>query len=216
MVLKVYAPARTAGAIGAVLMTLAETQTPFELVPIDMSSDEHKTAAYRALQPFAQIPVIVDGAFVLHESRAICRYLAAKHTPSQLVPTDPKAKARFEQGASVEFAAFHPHAYTAVIEGLAKPAKGKPTDQRVYAAAVAQLAATLAVYERILARQRFLGGEAFSLVDVFHVSFGPLLARAGCDLMTAAGPNVARWWGEVIARPSWTRWEQGVGSTEAY
>ncbi|KAJ7490942.1 glutathione S-transferase [Mycena latifolia] len=218
MVLKLYGPARTAGSIGTVLMTLAEKQVPFELVPIDMGKYEHKTAEYRALHPFGHVPVIDDDGFVLYESRAICRYIAEKYADRGpvLIPTELKAKALFEQGASIEFANFQPSAYTIVVEGLGKPLKGIPTDKPVYDTAVAKLSEHLDVYEAVLGKQRFLGGDEITLADIFHVSFGAFLARAGCNLMTTKGPNVARWWNEVVSRPSWTRWEKGVKSIAVY
>jgi glutathione S-transferase len=56
-----------------------------------------ETMAFRALNPNALVPVIRDGEFVLWESNAICRYLVAKHGRSDLLPVDPRARARVEQ-----------------------------------------------------------------------------------------------------------------------
>ncbi|KAJ6606049.1 hypothetical protein DFH09DRAFT_896831 [Mycena vulgaris] len=234
MVLKLYGPARTAGSIGTVLMTLAEKNVPFELIPLDMAKYEHKTTEYRALHPFGQIPAIDDDGFILYESRAICRYIAEKYAArgTALIPTELKAKALFEQ-ASIELANFQSSAYTIVVEGLGKPLKGIPTDKVVYDEAVKKLSERLDVYEVILGKQRFLGGDELTLADIFHVSFGAFLAPAGCDLMATTGPNVARrvpsyeslvlrnlcpfrWWDEIISRPSWTRWNEGVRSTATY
>lgn len=49
------------------------------------------------LNPNAQVPVIIDEAGVLWESNTICRYLAGKHHNSELLPTEPAARARVEQ-----------------------------------------------------------------------------------------------------------------------
>lgn len=61
-----------------------------------------------------------DDGFVLYESRAICRYLAEKYadqgTPN-LIPTELKAKALFEQAASIEYANFNPYAFTVFLGG---------------------------------------------------------------------------------------------------
>jgi glutathione S-transferase len=43
------------------------------------------------------VPVIVDDDFVLWESNSICRYLAARSGRTDLLPTDPQARARVEQ-----------------------------------------------------------------------------------------------------------------------
>ncbi|RAI72337.1 glutathione S-transferase [Pseudomonas fluorescens] len=49
--------------------------------------------------PNAKVPVIIDEAGVLWESNTICRYLAGKHHHhhSELLPTEPAARARVEQ-----------------------------------------------------------------------------------------------------------------------
>ena len=46
---------------------------------------------------FGVVPVIDDDGFVLRESHAIVRYLAAKHARADLYPTDLKARAAVEQ-----------------------------------------------------------------------------------------------------------------------
>lgn len=54
---------------------------------------------FLALNPNALVPVIVedDGAFVLWESNTICRYLAARHARHDLLPAEPRQRARIEQ-----------------------------------------------------------------------------------------------------------------------
>ena len=51
----------------------------------------------RALNPNGLVPVIKDGDFVLWESNAICRYLAARHRRDDLLPVDLQQRARVEQ-----------------------------------------------------------------------------------------------------------------------
>ena len=54
--------------------------------------EEQASAAYRALQPFGQVPVIEDGDFRLFESGAIVLHLAEQS--AALAPADPNGKAR--------------------------------------------------------------------------------------------------------------------------
>lgn len=49
------------------------------------------------LNPNAQVPVIIDDAGVLWESNTICRYLAGKQHSTDLLPSEPAARARVEQ-----------------------------------------------------------------------------------------------------------------------
>jgi glutathione S-transferase len=56
----------------------------------------------------------------LYETRAICRYIAAKYPASGLIPTEPKANALFEQAAAVELTNFDPSAGAVAIEMFKK------------------------------------------------------------------------------------------------
>ena len=51
------------------------------------------TAAYLAMNPNGKVPTIDDDRFVLWESNAIVRYLAAKHGLGSLCPEDPQRRA---------------------------------------------------------------------------------------------------------------------------
>lgn len=55
------------------------------------------TADFKALNPNALVPVLIDGDFVLWESNTICRYLAAKQPQQLLLPTAVRQKALVEQ-----------------------------------------------------------------------------------------------------------------------
>jgi glutathione S-transferase len=65
-----------------------------------------------------------DDGYLLYESRAIGRYITEKYADQGtqgLIPTDLKAKARFEQAASTEQANFDPYASKIVGEKVFKP-----------------------------------------------------------------------------------------------
>ncbi|MEO6602550.1 MAG: glutathione S-transferase N-terminal domain-containing protein, partial [Polyangiaceae bacterium] len=57
-----------------VLMTLNETNTPYELLLVDFAKGEHKQPAHLAHQPFGQVPALDDEGFEMYESRAMSRY----------------------------------------------------------------------------------------------------------------------------------------------
>ncbi|KAJ7677068.1 glutathione S-transferase [Mycena polygramma] len=217
MVLKLYGGTYASSGNGLVAMVLAEKQIPFKLVVVDMAAKAHKTPEYLAMHPFGQVPVIDDDGFILCESRAICRYLADKYPNegTQLFPADLKARALVEQAASFEFANFHPAVTKVAMELLGKPRRGLPVDHAVVAEAVAELSAKLDVYEVILSKQNFLAGDEFSLADIFHLCIAPLLAGTEADIMTKeTRPNVARWWNEMISRPTWVKLKaDGIKST---
>ncbi|KAJ7649480.1 glutathione S-transferase [Mycena polygramma] len=217
MVLKLYAATGVGGSGAIVALLLAEKQIPFEHKVISLSRKEHKTPDFVAMHPFGQIPVLDDDGFILYESRAICRYLCDKY-PEQGTPLYPvglKERALVEQAASVELANFYPAMAKVVTELLGKPMRGLPVDQAILASALAELSAKLDVYEVILSKHKFLAGDEFTLADLFHFSYAPMLADAGVDIMTKEDrPHVARWWKALIERPAWVKLKsEGVKGT---
>ncbi|HTJ42562.1 MAG TPA: glutathione S-transferase family protein [Kofleriaceae bacterium] len=61
-----------------VLWALEEIGLPYEIVGMDHPNHDLDSPAYRALNPFGQIPVIDDDGVVVTESGAILLYLARK------------------------------------------------------------------------------------------------------------------------------------------
>ena len=69
-----------------VLWALEEMRLPFEIVGVDHPNGDLDSAAFRAKNPFGQIPVIEDDGLVVTESGAILLYLARKS--GKLIPGD--------------------------------------------------------------------------------------------------------------------------------
>ncbi|KAJ6541179.1 glutathione S-transferase, partial [Mycena vulgaris] len=157
-----------------------------------------------------------DDGFILYETRAICWYIAAKYPAASLIPTEPKAHAVFEQAVAIEITNFDPSANQIVSEIVMRPMFfGAKPDAAVVAAQLAILDKKLEAYEVILGKHRYLAGDKLTLADLFHLPYAPLLATGGIDIMTQK-PNVARWYKELIARPSWLAYLEGVKTTTAY
>ncbi|KAJ6500229.1 glutathione S-transferase [Mycena vitilis] len=196
MVLKLHGGSFPAGGGAIIVMVLAEKEIPFELVVVDMPAKADKTPDFLAMHR--------NEGFILYESRAICRYLADVYSDpgTPLVPAEPRARALVEQAASVEFANFHPAVAKIAMSSLS----GAPVDHNIVVDGVAELSAKLDVYEVILGKHRFLSGDEISLADIFHLYFAPLLTGTEADIMTEASrPNVARWWNEIVSRPTWVK-----------
>ncbi|KAG6834864.1 hypothetical protein H0H93_006838, partial [Arthromyces matolae] len=168
---------------------------PFELIVVELGKGEHKSPAYLEKQPFGQIPVLDDDGFLVFESRAICRYIATKYADqgTKLIPTDSdlKARALFEQAASIEQSNFEAFAGPAVYENLFKKWTGEDPDPVVFDALIQKLDAKLEGYDKILSKQKYLAGNELTLADLFHLPHGSLLAVAGSNVLERK-PNVSR------------------------
>ncbi|KAI6039568.1 glutathione S-transferase [Pisolithus marmoratus] len=190
-----------------VALVCKEKQIPFDFHPVDLVKGEHKTPNFLTIQPFGQIPYVVDDdGFVLYEARAIARYLIKKF-PNQgtqeLIPTEPKEEALFEQAASIEAFNFNPFASIIAQEKLFKPRLGLQTNEQVIQERLTMLNTKLDAYEIILGKQRYLAGNKVTLADLQHLPYGTALVKAGYGEVYSSRPNVARWWNDLTNRPAW-------------
>ncbi|PPQ85461.1 hypothetical protein CVT25_006673 [Psilocybe cyanescens] len=197
-----------------VAMVLHEKGVPYEFKSVNLAKQEHKSPEYVEKQPFGVVPYIDDDGFILYESRAICHYIVSKY-PNQgtqeLIPTDLKANALFQQAASTEMSNFNDYAEKAVVEKVFKPLKGLVPNTELANGLLATLETKLDVYEKILSRQKYLAGDSITLADLYHIPYGSLLPMAGSPgLDVESRPNVARWWKDIISRPSWQAVKDGV------
>ncbi|KAH7913524.1 glutathione S-transferase [Hygrophoropsis aurantiaca] len=187
-----------------------EKKIPYEFVPVDMSQQEHKKAPYTDFQPFGQVPYIDDDGFILFESRAICRYLVKKYAnqgTQGLIPSgDLEAEAIFERGVSIEIETFNPFAADIAIEKYFKARGGGQPDEKRVAELVSDFHKKLDVYELLLSKHDYIGGDEVTLADLFHLPFGCLTQSLGLDELFidhTKRPNVARWWTVITNRSSW-------------
>ncbi|KWT69514.1 Glutathione S-transferase [Hyphomicrobium sulfonivorans] len=65
-----------------------------EIVPVDFLAGEHRQPPLSDLNPFAEIPVFVDGDIVLRDSQAILVYIARKWGGERWLPDDAAGLAR--------------------------------------------------------------------------------------------------------------------------
>ncbi|KAF7972943.1 hypothetical protein HWV62_16504 [Athelia sp. TMB] len=215
-----------------VAVVLKEKDIPFTFVSIDLAKGEQKSPDFLKKQPFGMVPCIDDDGFLLYESRAIGRYLAAKY-PSKgpaLLPTELKAKALFEQAASVEVANFEPSAYGLALEKFFKKTFfGLDADEAKVSELTITLGAKLDAYEKILSKQKYVAGDVsdtllatklllnniseqeITLADLYHLPHGTLVKHVSPELISSR-PHVARWLEDLQARPAWIAVKDGISS----
>ena len=73
---------------------LEEMNVPYTNHFMPMGSAEKNSPEYRKLNPMNRVPTIVDEEIVLHESAAICMYLADKYSYGKLAPESSNVKER--------------------------------------------------------------------------------------------------------------------------
>lgn len=60
----------------------------YEWIKVDLMKGEHKSAEYLALNPFGQVPLLVDGDIKLADAQAILVYLARQYGGDKWLPLD--------------------------------------------------------------------------------------------------------------------------------
>lgn len=80
---------------------------------------------------------------------------------------------------------------------------GQPVDEAALENARKSLAEKLDVFDSILAKQDYMGGTNFSLVDIFYMPLTGKLFEVNEGNLIESRPNVQAWWDRVSARNSW-------------
>jgi glutathione S-transferase len=133
------------------------------------------------------VPTIDDDGFVLWESNAIVRYLAAKYGAGSLCPSDPRQRADSDRW--MDWASNHiGPSITPVFWGLIRTPPEKRNMAQIEAAAET-LAQQFGVLEQGLEGKAYVAGNDFTMGDI------------------VIGVNVYRWNALDVKRPSLPRVE---------
>jgi glutathione S-transferase len=141
--------------------TAHELGLPLEEVALSYGGGDHKQDAYRAKNPFCQVPVLETAQDCMIESVAICQYLAEQHPAAGLVPAlDSPLRASwlkwlFFCATDLDARGFQVMNYT-----LLRP------DAEKRASALRVAGSALAVVEAHMADRDYLVGDTFMLPDI--------------------------------------------------
>src|SRR5947209_5312339 len=109
-----------------VSLLAAALNIPLTHVTLDFNKGEFGSPDYLAKNPNGKVPTIDDDGFVLWESAAILRYLAAKRPERGLVPPDLLEQAQLDQWLFWWTAHLEPALDRLVYERRVKPFLGLP------------------------------------------------------------------------------------------
>ena len=181
-----------------VVWTARELELPFERIDAGGAFGGNRTPVYLRMNPNGKIPVIDDDGFVLWESNAIVRYLAAKHGAGSLWPDDPHRRADADRWMDWQATELSPAMRDAFMQLIRTAA-----DQRSQALIDASNAATEAlttILDAHLADRRYLTGETFTVADI---AVGAAVHRwFGLPQPNLPRPNVERWYRQLMTRPA--------------
>jgi glutathione S-transferase len=179
-----------------VVWTVDELGLAYERVEAGGAFGVVATPEYRRMNPNSLVPVIEDDGFVLWESNAIVRYLAAKHAPGTLWPDDLRLRADIDRWMDWQATTFTP-AMREAFWHLVRTAPEKRDAAAVEASRAASEKAA-AVLDAHLAGRRFVAGSGFSPADIV---LGCAAHRwLNLPLAREPRPQMERWYASLRSR----------------
>lgn len=171
-----------------VRMLLSMLDIPYESVAVNLAEGAQHLPDYVALNPFGEVPTLVDDDVAIRDSQAILVYLASSYGDERWWPKDPVHLARIVGWLS-----------TAANEIAAGPNRlrlhrkwGRSIDlSRAEAVAVR----TLNVIERTLENNRWIVGNDVSIADLALYPYLALSPEGGVDLTPYR--HILRWFGDI-------------------
>ena len=166
---------------------LFEKGMDFEIKDVDLFN---KPEDISVMNPYGQVPILVERDLILYESNIINEYIEERFPHPQLMPADPVMRAR----ARLFLFNFEVELFSQ-IEALEKG------NQKQQEKARQQVADRLTELAPVFHKQKFMLGEDFSMLDV---AISPLLWRLdyyGVSLPKTAAP-LMKYAERLFSRPA--------------
>jgi glutathione S-transferase len=185
-----------------VRLTAAVLGLKLEEQVVDFAKGEHKSADYLAINPNGAVPTLVDGDFVLTESRAIMQYLASTKPESGLWPSDEKLRADVTRWQFWDSSHYSPSLAAVAFERLMKPMMGlgDPNAARIDEG-LKNFSRFGAVLNARLAGRSYIVGDAMTIADLTLAASMMYSLRA--EIPVADFPNVEAWFSRITALDAW-------------
>ncbi|MFO0613429.1 MAG: glutathione S-transferase family protein [Polyangiaceae bacterium] len=179
-----------------VLWALEEMGLPYEIAGMDHPNHDLDGDAFRALNPFGQIPAIDDDGVVVTESGAILLYLARKS--GKLIPLDLAGEAQVLRWSVAALNSVEVPLLTAWFVGFNDGKGTKP-----YEALRRWAGMRLEQLDGWLANRTFIATDAFTVADILMTH---VLAAGSTDkALLEPHAHVRGYLARCLERPAWKR-----------
>ncbi|SBO43369.1 glutathione S-transferase family protein [Cyanobium sp. NIES-981] len=180
-----------------VRLLLELLQVPYTWVEVDLLAGEHRQPPFLALNPFGQVPVLVDDTaqppLVLADAQAILWWLASRFGHGRWLPADLLGQTQVVRWLSTAAGEVRQGPESARLHHVFK-ATAIPIERAHQKAAF-----ILGQLERHLAASPWLVGDAPTIADVAVFPYVALAPEGGIDL--APYPAVGAWIARIRALP---------------
>jgi glutathione S-transferase len=187
-----------------VRLTAAVLELQLEEKSLDLAKGEQRKPEFLALNPGSAVPTLVDGEFVLTESRAIMQYLASKKPASGLLPRDERARADVSRWQFWDSSLFSPPLGTLTFQKVIKPmiGMGEPDAGKVEEA-LTTFRPFAAVLDKRLDGEQYVVGASMTLADLTLAA--SLMYAKQAQIPLAEFPNIQAWFSRIAEMDAWIK-----------
>jgi GST-like protein len=181
-----------------VALFLEEAGIPYEAIPVDTrKGEQHKPAAYLAINPNAKVPTIVDGDVTVFDSNAILLYLGEK-TGKFMPPAADKVRGELLSWLMFVASGVGPYAGQSVHFRMYAPEKNEYAINRYAFEAQRHFG----ILDARLAKQKYMLGDTYTIVDMAVWGWARGMPIVLGEPAWAKFPNLKRLVDEIGARPA--------------
>ena len=189
----------TSSNVQKAMFAIAELGLACERIDIGGAFGKNKEPPYLAINPNGLVPTLQeDDGFLLWESNAIIRYLAAKHGGGTLEPADLHQRALANQWMDWQLTVYGP-AITPVFWGLIRTPPGQ-RDHQAIEAGKARTTAAVGILDTYFAHRAYAAGDTFSMGDIPLAVMSYRYRELVQD--RPAFPAFERWYAAIASRPA--------------
>jgi glutathione S-transferase len=188
-----------------VLAFAAEKGVEVESKPLGLGSSDPD---FLAASPFGKIPAFSDGDFAVSDSSAIIHYLEAKFPDPELIPSEPRARARTiwydEFGDTLLAACGGKMFFNRIVapKFLQREGDLELADK----AQCEELPPLLDYLEKVIPESGYLVEDRLTLADLAVASPFANLRHLAVDIDAAGRPRLAAYVERLLARPSFSNY----------
>jgi glutathione S-transferase len=188
-----------------VRLTAAVLGITLEEKKLDFTKGEHKNPEYLALNPNGAVPTLVDGDFVMTESRAIMQYLASTKPESGLLPRDERARTDVTRWQFWDASHFSPQAAAIAFERLLKGmlGLGEPDQRKIDDALNSFRRFGAVLNKRLDGGKQYVVGNALTIADLTLAS--SLMYAKQAEVPLGEFPNVQGWFSRISDMDAWKK-----------
>ncbi len=181
-----------------VVWTAQEAGVRFERIDAGGAFGVVGTAEFKRMNPNGLVPVIDDEGFVLWESNAIVRYLAARHAFGTLYPEPLQARADADRWMDWQTTTANRASRDAFLQLIRTPPEKRNAE--LISQSVAATDAAFGLLDSQLSGRAFVCGERFTMADI---ALGVEAHRwYNLPVERSPRPQVERWYAQLRARPA--------------